>query len=101
MAWEDRNGKRYYYRKRREGGRVISEYVGGGLSGEITETLDRQDRAETEYKRRELRRQKQATAAIDRQVGEVEKYAKAIMQAGLLLAGYHAPKRQWRKRRNE
>ena len=28
MAWEERNGNLYYYRKRREGNRVVSEYVG-------------------------------------------------------------------------
>ena len=30
MAWEERNGKSYYYQKRREGDRVVSEYIGTG-----------------------------------------------------------------------
>ena len=34
MAWEVRNRRKYYYRKRREGNRVIFEYLGGGLEAE-------------------------------------------------------------------
>ena len=41
MAWEERNGNRYFYRKRRVGDRVISEYVGGDFMAEfIAENRD-------------------------------------------------------------
>ena len=100
MGWEYRNGRRYYYRKRREGRRVASEYVGTGLAGEIAEIFDAEDRRETEHKRRQLRKQKASAQGIDSQVGEVEKYTRAIAQACLLLAGYHTHKGQWRKLRN-
>jgi hypothetical protein len=100
MAWEDRNGRSYYYRKRREGRRVASEYVGTGLAGEIAEIFDGEDRRETEHKRRELRKQKASAQAIDSQVSQVDKYTRAITQACLLLAGYHPHKGQWRKLRN-
>jgi hypothetical protein len=101
MGWEDRSGNRYYYRKRREGKRVISEYIGTGLAGELAEIFDAEEQHETEHKRRELRKQNQQAAAIDSQVNEVGKHARAIMQACLLLAGYHTHKGQWRKRRDE
>jgi hypothetical protein len=100
MGWENRNGRRYYYRKRRERGRVVSEYIGTGFAGEIAEIFDAEDRCETEYKRRELREQKASAQTIDSQAGEVEKYARTITRACLLLAGYHTHKRQWRKLRN-
>jgi len=31
MAWETRGGHSYYYRKKRMGNKVLSEYVGKGL----------------------------------------------------------------------
>ena len=34
MGWEIRGGKRYYYRKQREGGRVVSVYLGAGATAE-------------------------------------------------------------------
>ena len=100
MAWEDRNGSQYYYRKRRVGGRVVSEYVGAGYAGELAESFDAEDRQEAEYKRREMRKQKQQAAALDRQEDEVEKLTRAFTRACLLLAGYHTHKGQWRKKRN-
>lgn len=100
MAWEDRNGSRYYYRKRRQGNRVVSEYMGGGLSGQFAEILDMEDRQETEYKRRELGKQKRQAAAIDTRLNEIEKYTRTLTRACLLLAGYHTHKGQWRKLKN-
>jgi hypothetical protein len=100
MAWEDRNGRCYYYRKRREGKRVVSEYVGGGFTGAIAELFDMEDREETSYRRAEIRKLKGSAQAFDSQVDQMEKYTQAITRACLLLAGYHAHKRQWRKRRN-
>jgi hypothetical protein len=97
MAWEDRNGNLYYYRKRREGGRVVSEYVGSGFAGIMAEGLDLENRQEAEYRRRELRKQKQYAAAIESQAREVEEYTRIMTRAYLLLAGYHTHKGQWRK----
>jgi hypothetical protein len=99
MAWEDRNGRQYYYRKRREGKRVISEYVGGGLAGELSSIYDNIDRWENFQKREELRKNKETAAQLDKQVKEIKEYTQAITRAVLLLSGYHAPRRQWRKQR--
>jgi hypothetical protein len=100
MAWENRNGRRYYYRKRRAGKRVVSEYVGTGLAGEIAEIFDEEVRCETEYERRELRKQKTRFKEIDIQAGEVEDYTRTVTRACLLLAGYHTHKGQWRRLKN-
>ena len=97
MAWEDRNGRQYYYRKRREGKRVISEYVGPGLIGALCENLDTLDWADRAKAREAMREQKANAARIDGKISEIEKFTKTMTQAVLLVSGYHAPKRQWRK----
>jgi len=97
MAWEDRNGGRYYYRKRREGERVISEYVGGGLAGELSALYDHEDKFKTDVQRAELMQAKEEATKLDGKIKEVERITKAMTRAVLLLSGYHAPRRQWRK----
>jgi hypothetical protein len=97
MAWEDRNGRKYYYRKRREGKRVISEYIGGGLAGELSALYDYEDKFKTDVQRAELTKVKEDAVKLNRQIREVERITKAMTRAVLLLSGYHAPRRQWRK----
>ena len=46
MAWENRKrGGKYYVRKHREGGRIVSEYVGRGEGPELIAKMDQMDRA--------------------------------------------------------
>lgn len=51
MGWERRGNGYYYYRKRREGHRVISEYVGNGRAAEVAAAMDRLKRRERKTKR--------------------------------------------------
>ena len=99
MGWEERAGRRYYYQKRREGHRVISEYVGGGaFAEEIAEMME----SEREYEEvvRRLRREKRAALEAEAaKVRAVEEAIRAITDAALLAGGYHTHKGQWRKRR--
>ena len=49
MAWEARGNKSYYYRKRRIGRRVVSEYVGSSETAELIagmDVLDQEQRQE-------------------------------------------------------
>ncbi len=41
MGWEERNGRLYYYEKRREGRRVVSQYVGTGTFAEACAVLNK------------------------------------------------------------
>ena len=100
MAWEDRNGKYYYYRKRRQGEHVVSEYVGSGFLGAFAEDLDRAERVESEQARAGLKFQKEEAAAMDQQIFQLESSVNTLARAVLLVSGYHPHKRQWRKQRN-
>jgi hypothetical protein len=48
MGWEIRQGKRYYYRKRRVNGRIRSIYCGSGEKGEAAEREDLARRSTSE-----------------------------------------------------
>jgi len=99
MAWEERHGRRYYYRKRRVAGRVVSVYLGQGAVVSMladlddAERMERQEaRQEEQVRRAELRRKDEDLAAL---TGLTEAFA----AAALLLAGCHTHKGTWRRKR--
>ena len=96
MAWEKRGNKRYYYRKRRQGGRVVSEYVG---AGELAETCAQLDALERQLRQAE-RQRLQELRALDAQLNHVCDLIRALTYAALLTTGHHTHKGQWRKKRH-
>jgi len=97
MPWDSRG---YYYRKKRIGARVVSEYIGRGMSGTFAAADDleaqeqrAQERASTQAKRREA-------DALDQSIAAADELISAAMNQALEAAGYHRHARgQWRKRR--
>ena len=97
MSWETRGNNRYYYRRRKVGGQIETEYIG---SGTVADFIARQD---------EIDRQRRAAAAAEWQalVADDQSLAETIaavddlvktLTAGVLLANdYHTHRRQWRK----
>jgi hypothetical protein len=101
MGWEQRSrGGSYYVRKRREGVRVKSEYVGTGLIGMLAAELDAEEQA-TELAERDARcAEQERWAESERVVGEVCTAADEIARAALVLSGFHQHHRgEWRRRR--
>ena len=98
MGIETRNGRAYYYRKRRVGRRVVSEYVGGGSVGELAAFIDEVDRAERQEKREKWRAERQRQDDLDSQVDQVCAAVRAAVAEELEQAGFHKHKGQWRKR---
>jgi len=98
MAWEKRRGKEYYYRKRRIGDRVVSEYVGTGPVAEAAFALDELKRQAREEERQLFRQERERQRAIDEAVDRACLLARRLIYAALLLNGYHMHRGQWRKR---
>ena len=95
MAWETRTRQRYYYRKRREGDRVVSEYVGSGPHADLA--------ADVDALHRRLHRAKDdqwaARRVLDARVDEICDLIHVLADGMLLAANYRTHKGQWRKKR--
>ncbi len=100
MAWEDRNGRRYYYRKRRVGGKVRSEYIGSGPLAEAIAAMDEQERRERERHRQEERQEQEAIEELLAEVGGVQEIIRALTRAMLLVEGCHTHHGTWRRKRD-
>jgi hypothetical protein len=100
VAWEERErGGRYYTRSRREGGRVVREYVGGGLAGERAEEEDRARRELEEAQREREREDIERIKALAAPVLEVSEAAEILARAHLVAAAYHRRKGEYRRAR--
>ncbi len=97
MGWER---GRYYTRSRKVGGRVVREYVGGGLAGLLAAQEDERRRAERAAQQAALQAERARLAPAERALDELCDATETLMQTALLLAGYRQHHRgEWRKRR--
>ena len=101
MAWE----RGYYYRVRRENGRVAREYVGRGPVAELSARLDElareKDRHEKGLNAETLRNEKAKLDALDADIEAMIETTDLLARGALEAAGYHQHKRgEWRKRRD-
>ncbi len=99
MAWEERRSRRYYYRKRRVAGRVVSVYLGQGEVVSMLADLDDADRMERQEVRQEERARRAALRREDEHLAELAGLTEAFAAAALLLAGCHTHKGTWRRKR--
>ncbi len=95
MAWK--NG--YYYHNKRQGKRVVTEYIGSGYPALLAEQLTERARQEAKAKLKEWQAIKDEQQRLDRMVADFGKLADAMAAAALLLSGYHQSRRKWRKKR--
>lgn len=90
---------RYWYRTEREGGRVVSRYLGFGEVAGLIAELDSFEIGERQHTAEIERADRRAFADIDNAVAEHGRLVRALTAGVLLASGYHTHKRQWRKRR--
>jgi hypothetical protein len=101
--WERRErGGPYYTRSRKEGGRVVREYVGGGVLGEIAHLEDESERRRREEEASSWKEERERLACLLAPVDELCEAAEVLARAALLAAGYRRHNRgEWRKRRGQ
>lgn len=99
MGIEKRRNNLYYYRKRRVGGRVVSEYVGCGELAYLAAHWDNLEREQQHEERSRLNKMRAEQAASERQLADLEQTISTLVQGILLAEGYHTHKGQWRRKR--
>ena len=99
--WEGRErGGRYYTRSRKEGGRVVREYIGGGVLGQFAAQMDAEDRQAREEEAAAWREEQERIRKLEEPVEELCEATDLLVRAALLASGYHQHNRgEWRLRR--
>ena len=105
MAWEHRGNNKYYYRKKRLGKRVISEYVGRGVVAELVAASDVMNRNQRKMERKStdltIQNFNRTFLYSDKMIENYENKADTVVKSYLILNGYHQHKGEWRKARHD
>lgn len=99
MAWEERGNNKYYYRKKKIDGRVISEYVGRGVRAQKIALIDLTMRKDRKEERRNIRQQKEKFCLFNNQVIQMSSLVNQMVGGFLIISGFHKHKGQWRRKR--
>ena len=90
---------RYFYRSRREGGRVVTEYLGSGTVGQFAAELYELEQAERREERLRCQQQIEFDGRLEQSIQTVTDAIRLLAEAVLLCSGHHTHKGQWRKLR--
>jgi len=99
MGWKTINGRRYYYRSERQGGRVQTTYFGAGEFGSLMARTDEILRAEREAERTERQAEREESDAEERAVSEWFDGVQGVTDEAMMSAGFHKHNGQWRRKR--
>lgn len=100
MAWEQRKGRSYYYRSRREAGQVRKEYIGTGEFAGALARLDELDRTIQKLRGYDERDERERLEAGDAALQEFCDLTELLARTALEAAGYHQHARgEWRRKR--
>lgn len=98
--WERRErGELYYTRSRKVNGKVVREYVGGGVLGEIAACEDALKRRKRDEEAAAWKEEREQMEALEASVEELCEAAEMLAKAALLASGYRQHNRgEWRKK---
>jgi hypothetical protein len=101
VAWETRAGHgAYYTHSVRRGGRVVREYVGAGLKGEIAAAENDRRRSRRNDERAAQLAERSRITTRDAEIADLCLAVDAAIEVALHGAGYHRHDRgTWRRRR--
>ena len=99
MAWERRRGGLYYYRSRRESGRVVKEYVGAGSLGAAMAEFESLERANRQAQRDAVTAITDTIDFTSALLEHLGSHLDALAVGTLLAAGLHRHRGSWRRRR--
>ena len=100
MAWQEVDGRRYYYRGRRLCGRTRRVYVGaaGSPAAELAAAADGLRRLGREAAARERHAERERLRGAEAPLLELCELTDVLARAALVLAGYHRHDRgEWRR----
>ena len=101
MSWEQRGNATYYYRKKRRGVRVVSEYVGRGKAAQYTALMDGSGKRLRAHMRAARQKAHVTEKRADELVVEFDKMVQVLTRAYLIAQGCHTHKGQWRRKREK
>ena len=94
MGWERRGPYTYYIRKQTRQGRTVRTSYGRGPAAQVAAAAD----AERRQAQETLRAERAYLAQCDQQLDAVSQCIELLMQASLLVTGYHQHHRsEWRQ----
>ncbi len=103
MGWSRGRDRRYWYysRAKRVGGRIITQYIGGGDAGERAAAEDAQRRAQRRAERETRLAEQQRWSEAQTVSDDLSAGVDLLMQLLLILNGYHRHDGgEWRRRRS-
>jgi hypothetical protein len=101
MGIEYRNGKPYYYRKKRKGDKIVSVYVGSGELAEIASTFDKEAQYEKNLNKQKHLKEEVQFQKMDKEVVAFAQIINELFTSVALANGYYKHKRQWRKKQKK
>lgn len=99
MTLEYRNGRPFYYRNKRQNGKVVRHYVGSGQMALLAAEQDAHRRQQQRARRSAEEEQRMAYIEARAPLLDIAAQVETLIRAMLIDAGYHRQNRgPWRRR---